>query len=322
MANSNQTSSPFIGIDVSKAELVIFVDTDNEHFVTANDHASFKTLINRFTELRPEGIVVEASGGYETALVAALASAGLPVSLVNPKRVRDFAKGVGRLAKTDRIDSEILAHYGRLTRPPIYILHAQEQDELTALMRRRHQLIEILVEEKNRLDLASKLITKSLRQHIKWLEKRIAEIDKDLSNKIKQTELWHSKDRLLQSVPGVGTVLSATLLAELPELGLLSNKQIASLVGIAPFAHESGKYKGQRHIRGGRGQIRTVLYMATIASIRCNPTIRTFYARLRNAGKPAKVAIIACSRKLLTILNAMVRNQTIWNTPVTMTFSN
>lgn len=318
MTNSNQPISdhPFIGIDVAKAELVIFVDVSREQIITANDDTAFRKLITRFKLLRPAGIVVEASGGYEAALVVALSAAGLPVSLVNPKRVRDFAKGIGQLAKTDRIDSQILARFGRLTVPPLYALHAREQKELSALMRRRRQLIDMLVEEKHRLDLASKQVAKSLRQHIKWLEKRIAEIDKDLSDKLKQTEMWINTNRLLRSVPGVGTVLSTTLLSELPELGQLTNKQIASLVGIAPFAHESGKYKGQRHIRGGRGQIRTVLFMATVASIRCNQTIKTFYARLRATGKPAKVAIIACSRKLLTILNAMVKNQTLWNEPL------
>lgn len=310
--NTTITSAACVGIDVAKARLDICAEATNHAWSVENQPQQFPALIKQLQALAPSRIIVEASGGYETPLVVALATASLPVCLVNPKRVRDFAKGVGYLAKTDRLDAKVLAFYGRVVEPPLYALEAQEQQELAALMQRRRQLVEMLVAEQNRLETASPLIAKSLRQHIKWLEKQVAQADQDLARKLQQTELWQRKDELLQSVPGVGPVLSATCLALLPELGRLTREQIAALVGVAPYAQQSGTKDGKRHISGGRAEVRSVLYMATLAAVRCNPIIKEQYQRLRAAGKVAKVALIACARKLLTILNAIMRDEVGW----------
>lgn len=302
-----------IGIDVAKEELVIFIDTLDEHLTVANQESAFKALVPKFKALAIERIVLEASGGYETALVTTLATAGLPVSLVNPKRVRDFARGLGKLAKTDRLDAEVLAVFGRLAQPPLYALLSREREELADILTRRWQLLEMLVAEKNRTETASAAVQKNLTEDIKWLEKRVDYIDQDLKRRLPQTEVWKNQEQLLQSVPGVGPVLSITLLGLLPELGHLSRHQIAALVGVAPMTQQSGKWKGHAKIQGGRGDVRSVLYMATLAAIRFNPVIKAFYERLRGDGKIPKVAIIACSRKLLTILNAMLRDNGFWS---------
>lgn len=301
-----------VGIDVAKATLDIFAEAPEQAWTVENQPTQFPALLKQLQALAPSRIMVEASGGYETPLVAALATAGLPVCLVNPKRVRDFAKGVGYLAKTDRLDAQVLAFFGRVVEPPLYALEAQEQQELAALTQRRRQLLEMLVAERNRLETASPLIAKSLRQHIKWLEKQVAQADRDLQQKLRHTALWQRKDELLQSVPGVGPVLATTCLALLPELGRLTREQIAALVGLAPYARQSGSKDGQRHISGGRAAVRSVLYMGTLAAVRCNPVIKEQYQRLRGAGKVAKVALIACARKLLTILNAILRDEVGW----------
>lgn len=302
-----------IGIDVAKDELVIFVDTVNFHFTVTNSSSDLKTLVKRLQSYDIERIVVEASGGYETALVSTLAVNNFPVSLVNPRRVRSFAKGLGRLAKTDRIDSQTLASFARLAKPALYQLLSKEREELSDILTRRRQLLDMLVAEKNRCDTASRSVQKSLKDHIKWLERRVEQIDKELKKRLHETELWRRQDEILQSVPGVGEVLSITLLGLLPELGHLSRRQIASLVGVAPMTQESGKWKGKARIIGGRAPIRSVLYMATMAATRYNPVIKQFYQRLIEKGKLPKVAIIACSRKLLTILNAMIRDNKVWS---------
>lgn len=301
-----------VGIDVAKDELVIFIDRLNETFSIANTEAAGKALVTRFAALPVERIVVEASGGYESAVVTSLATHGLPVCLVNPKRVREFAKGVGKLAKTDRLDAGVLALFGRLAQPRVSALVSQETTELASMLTRRRQLVEMLVAEKNRCETAAVAVRKSLTEHIKWLEKRVDQIDQELQQRLRETALWKEQDAILQSVPGVGEVLSITLLGLLPELGKLSRQQIAALVGVAPMTQQSGKWKGKARIQGGRSDIRSVLYMATLAATRFNPLIKAFYERLREKGKAPKVAIIACSRKLLTILNAMIRDTQLW----------
>ena len=305
-----------VGIDVAKASLDIFAENTNQTWSVKNEPKQFAALIKRLQALAPQRIIVEASGGYETNLVVALASAGLPVCLVNPKRVRDFAKGIGQLAKTDQLDARVLAFFGRVVAPPLYALETKEQQELAALTQRRRQLLEMLVSEQNRLETAPPLIVKSLRQHIQWLEKQIASADEDLRQKLRETEIWRRQDELLQSVPGVGPVLAATCLAFLPELGRLTRGEIAALVGLAPYPDQSGPRDGKRHIYGGRADVRRVLYMASLAAARWNPVIKECYQRLRAAGKAAKVAYIACARKLLTILNAMMRDEVGWQQKV------
>ena len=302
-----------VGIDVAKGELVIFIDTRNEHLTVANTESAFKELVKKFKALPIQRIVVEASGGYETALVATLATNGLPVCLVNPKRVRDFAKGLGQLAKTDRLDAAVLARFGRLAQPALSRLHSVEQAELADLLLRRRQLVEMLVAEKNRTETASETVRQSLTEHITWLARRVDHLDTELKQRLHDTEVWRKQNELLQSVPGVGPVLSVTMLGLLPELGQLSRQQVAALVGVAPMTQHSGKWKGHAKITGGRADVRSVLYMATLAATRCNPVIKAFYQRLRKAGKLPKVAIIACSRKLLTILNAMLRDNVAWS---------
>lgn len=302
-----------IGIDVAKDELVIFIDTLNESWTVANTEASFQEVIKRLTAVPIQRIVIEASGGYESALVTRLATHGLPVCLVNPRRVREFAKGVGKLAKTDHLDAQTLALFGRLAQPRLSALLSQESVELADILTRRRQLTEMLVAEKNRAETASAAVRKSLTEHIKWLAKRVDQLDTELKKRLHETELWKEQDAILQSVPGVGAVLSLTLLGLLPELGKLSRHQIAALVGVAPMTQQSGKWKGKARIQGGRSDIRSVLYMATLAATRFNPVIKAFYTRLRAHGKAPKVAIIACARKLLTILNAMIRDHLCWS---------
>jgi transposase len=301
-----------VGIDVSKDSLDLFIDSSVEEYRVANQAGDIAALVERLKSVTPDYIVVEASGGFEAALVTALATAGLPVCRVSPQRVRSFARAVGELAKTDRLDARVLARYGRDCRPPLSRLSDAETAELEALLRRRRQLIEMQVAERNRLETAPRVVARQLREHLRWLEKRIADSDKELRQRIARTAVWREQDELVRTVPGVGPVMSLTLLASLPELGRLNRKQIAALVGVAPFARDSGKRRGRRHTAGGRRAVRTVLYMATLSAVRFNPMLRQFYERLKSAGKVSKVAIIACSRKLLTILNAMVRDRTRW----------
>jgi len=248
----------------------------------------------------------------ETALVGAAATARLPVVVVNPRQVRDFAKSVGALAKTDAIDARVLARFAEAVRPEVRPLKDKEASQFSALIARRRQLVEMLTAEKNRLATAPEAIHPSIEEHIAWLEQRLDDINGKLKKAIKKSPVWRAKDQLLRTAPGVGFVFSATLVAGLPELGALNRKRIAALVGVAPFNRDSGKYRGRRCIWGGRGSIRAVLYMATLTAIRFNPVIRAFYLRLCAAGKEKKVALTACMRKLLTILNAMVKTGTPW----------
>lgn len=310
---SEEPKQVCVGIDVAKDELVIFIDTIKEHLTIANTESAFRALLKKLSALNLNRIVVEASGGYEAAIIATLATKGLPVCLVNPKRVRDFAKGLGQLAKTDRIDAQVLASFGRLAEPMLYTLLSKEHQALSSILTRRRQLVEMLVAEKNRTDTAPATLRKSLREHIKWLEKRIDKIDKELQKLLRETDLWKRQDEILQSVPGVGPVLSITLLGLVPELGTVSRHRLAALIGVAPMTQQSGKWKGKAKIQGGRSEVRSVLYMAALAATRCNPVISAFYQKLLAKGKLPKVAIIACARKLLTILNAMIRDDKVWS---------
>jgi transposase len=310
----NLINTATIGIDVAKDELVIFFDGDQSTVSIANNQSAILELTTDWQKFpKLSRIVVEASGGYETLVVSLLANLGLPVALVNPKRVRDFAKGVGRLAKTDRLDAATLAAFGELTAARLYRLPGAEQTRLAELVARRSQLVQMKAVEQTRFKQTAEAVKPSIKRHLDWLEAEIRSIDTDLSEQITSHPVFKELDERLQSVPGIGPTVSATLIAELPELGTISAKQLAALVGVAPFAFESGRYRGQRRISGGRRAVRKSLYLATIAAVRCNQRIKMFYQRLKEQGKPTKVAIIACARKMLTFLNAMVRDCKLWS---------
>ena len=308
-----------VGIDVSKASLDVALNPGAERWSVGNDPGGVGALVPRLQALGPALVVLEATGGYERAAVAALAAAGLPVVVANPRQIRAFARAVGQLAKTDRLDAAVLARFGAQVRPTPRPLPDAQAQALDALLTRRRQLIEMLTAEKNRLAAAQAPVRRGITQHIKWLERQLGNVDGELGALIEASPVWRARDDLLQSVPGVGPVLSRTLLGELPELGRLTHKQIAALVGVAPMARDSGTWHGRRGVRGGRAPVRTALYMAAVTAAQHNPTIRVFYRRLRAAGKPAKVALTACMRKLLTILNAMMRAETYWCAPISDT---
>ncbi len=293
----------FVGIDVAKAALDVFIGSAGAAFSVANDEVGIQELLR---QLKPaDFVILEATGGLEMPVASALAAAGIAVAIVNPRQVRDFARATGRLAKTDRLDAEVLARFGQAVRPEARPL----------AVTRRRQLVEMLTAEKNRRARAPKILHRSIDEHIRWLEKRLAGFDDELAEMIRDTPLWRERDELLRSVPGVGKVLSSTLLAHLPELGALNRKQIAALAGLAPFNRDSGSLHGSRCIWGGRAQVRRVLYMAVVAAVRSNPVIKNFYTQLRARGKYPKSALTACMRKLLVILNAMLHNKTHWQTP-------
>jgi transposase len=301
----------FIGIDVSKAHLDVAVRPSGERKRFEQD-AEIEELVRFLKTRSPTLIVLEATGGLEMTACAALASAGLPVVVVNPRQVRDFAKATGQLAKTDTLDAGSLAHFAEVVRPEVRPLKDAQLQALEAIVTRRRQLVGMLTQEKNRLAMCPPSLHKDLKAHIRWLEKRVADTDGQIRTRIRQTPVWRDKDDLLQSVKGVGPVLSMTLLTNMPELGTLSRKQVAALAGVAPLNRDSGTYRGTRRIWGGRAQVRAVLYMATVAAIRSNPDIKRFYQRLIAAGKKPKVALTACMRKLLTILNAVLKHRTPW----------
>ena len=305
-------SERFVGIDVSKARLEVAVRPDNTRWSVPNDEKGIAELAGGLREMKPAVVVLEATGGLQIALVAVLGQAKLPVVVVNPRQIRDFAKATGRLAKTDAIDAGVIAHFGEAVRPKVRPLKDAEAQELADLLARRRQLVDMLTAEKNRLNTARKRIRKDIQAHIDWLEKRLKDVNADLSKAIKQTPAWREKDKILQSTPGVGPVLSVTLLAGLPELGSLNRREVANLVGVAPLNRDSGQFQGKRCVWGGREEVRSVLYMSTLAAVRCNPVIRSFYQRLTAAGKEHKVALTACMRKLLVILNTMIKTGTTW----------
>jgi len=288
-----------------------------ECWTVANDGAGLETLVHRIQALTPALVVLEATGGFELAAVAALVAAEVAVVVVNPREVRDFAKSLGRLAKTDRLDAQVLADFAERVQPQLRELVDSATHELRALVTRRRQLVEMLTAERNRLALANTRIRPSLEAIIAALERSLADIDQELDDTIRSSPLWRAQDRLLQSTPGVGRVLSSTLLAQLPELGRLDRKAIAALVGVAPFNRDSGQFRGRRLVWGGRAPVRAVLYMSTLVAVRYNPVLKTFYARLRAAGKAPKLALTACMRKLLTMLNAMARDGQPWQSPAT-----
>jgi transposase len=306
-----------IGIDVSKQLLEVAVHESDFRYHCPNQQNAFAALLAELIALRPARIIVEATGGLEKPLVAALQAANLPVIVVNPRQIRAFAKALGQLAKTDRLDARVLAHYASAIKPPLRPFKSKDEQELQALMGRRGQLVDMLVAEKNRRKTAtSELVRKAIKEHIDWLEERIAELDEQLQARLVTAPEWQNKDAILQSTPSIGPVVSFSFLADLPELGTLNRQRISRLVGVAPLNDDSGQHRGVRHIFGGRARVRCMLYMATLTATRFNPVIKQFYQRLIAKGKPAKVALTACMRKLLSILNLMVRNQTPWREPV------
>jgi transposase len=305
----------FIGIDVAKAHLDVHVHPTGEPFRVTADDAGLAVLLTRVRALSPTLIVLEATGGYEVRVAAVLASAGLPVAIVNPRQIRDFARATGRLAKTDTLDARVIALFADAVRPTPRPLPDAQAQALGELIARRRQLVDMLVAEKNRRRLLrERRLQRHLDAHIAWLEEALRRLDHDLTTLVRSTPIWREADDVLRSVPGIGPVTACTLIADLPELGRLDRRRIAALAGLAPFARDSGIFRGRRMIAGGRAPVRRVLYMATLAAIQHNPVIRRFHQRLVTAGRPAKLAHTAAMRKLLTILNAMLRDQRPWQT--------
>jgi transposase len=307
------TPGRYIGIDVAKRQLDIADGPSGERWSAANDLAGIAGLVERLKASGPVALIVlEATGGYEIPVVAALTAAALPVVVVNARQVRDFARAVGKLAKTDAIDAAVLAHFAEAVRPELRALPDDLTQTLQGWLARRRQLLEMLLAEEQRLAIAARSIRPQIQQHVEWLRSQLRGVDAELQSLIRQSPIWREHENLLRTVPGVGPVLATTLLADLPELGRLNRKQIAALVGVAPLNRDSGLQRGSRHIWGGRAPVRSALYMATVSAVRCNAVIRAFFERLCAAGKPKKVALTACMRKLLTILNAMMHTHTSW----------
>jgi transposase len=303
----------YVGIDIAKGYLDVAVVPDGEGWRVAHDTAGLTVVVAGGLGLAPGLVVLEATGGWEVLLAGMLATAGVPVAIVNPRQVRDFARALGKLAKTDALDARVLALFAERVQPAPRTLPDEAAQALGALVTRRRQLLQMLTAEKNRLGIAPKALHKSLQRHIDWLKQELAEVDRELADAVRRSPLWRAQENLLKSVPGVGRVLSVTLLADLPELGRLSHKEIAALVGVAPLNRDSGTLRGRRTIWGGRAPVRAVLYMAALVATRHNPVIRALYQRLLAAGKTKKVALVACMRKLLTILNAILKHQTPWH---------
>lgn len=306
------TGPIYVGIDVAKATLDVCT-SEGEAWQAANDDHSMAALQGRMRGLAPALIVLEATGGYELRAAAALAAAGLPVAVVNPRQVRSFARSIGKLAKTDQIDARVLARFGAAVQPEPRPLPDAETSELEALITRRRQLVGMVTAEQNRLPTALPITRKQIKAHIGWLRRQLSQVDADIDGTVRRSPLWRAKDDLLQSVPGIGKTTARTLLAQLPELGTLNAKQIAALVGVAPLNQDSGTLRGRRRVWGGRAPVRCSLYMATLVGSRYNPLLKACYDRLRAAGKPPKVALVACMRKLLIIVNAMLRDGQAWD---------
>jgi transposase len=317
----NSVSSQWVGIDVSKASLDVFVQPTGAAWQLANTAVQIDALGEQLTALAAERIVLEASGGYEALVVAVLASRQLPVVVVNPRQVRDFARAMGQLAKTDRIDAQVLARFGEAIRPELRAMPDATTRTVRALVSRRRQLQEMLVAEQNRLISAAvqdapEPLREQLGEHIDWLRRQVSDVDEELRRELQASPLWRERENLLRTIPGIGPVTSATLLSQLPELGQLDRKAIAKLVGVAPLNRDSGTLHGARRVWGGRAGVRAVLYMAALVATRHNPLIRGFYERLQAAGKPKKVALVACMHKLLLLCNSVLRSNSPWR-PVT-----
>jgi transposase len=303
----------FIGIDVAKDRLDLHVRPIGEAFAVARDGEGLATLVERLRSLKPQLIVLEATGGFETTVAAALAAAELPLAVVNPRQIRDFARALGRLAKTDALDAEVIARFAEAIRPEPRPIASAEAQALGELVARRRQILEMIVAETNRRrQLTQPRLIRGLDRHLKALQKELSELEQDIDDQIRGSSVWREKEDLLTSSPGIGTTTARTLIADLPELGSLDRRKIAALVGFAPFNRDSGTMRGKRHISGGRASVRSALYMAALTAVRCNPPVKALYTRLRAAGKPAKVALVAAAHKLLTILNAMLREKTTW----------
>jgi len=301
--------------------LDVCVQPSGAQWSVDNHAAPIESLVEQLTAIHPQRIVVEASGGYEALAVGLLASGQLPVVVVNPRQVRDFARATGQLAKTDRIDAQVLARFGEAIRPELRALPDATTRAVRALVSRRRQLQEMLIAEQHRLGSAvvqdaPAPLREQLSEHIDWLRRQVSDIDDDLGQQLRASSVWREREDLLRTIPGIGPVTSATLLSQVPELGQLDRKAIAKLVGVAPLNHDSGLLRGRRRVWGGRAEVRAVLYMAALVATRCNPLIRTFYERLRVAGKPAKVALVACMHKLLLLCNSVLRSATPWR-PIT-----
>jgi transposase len=303
----------FVGIDIAKDQVDVHVHPTDERFQLSRNDAGLAELVARLQPLGPRLVVLEATGGYEIPVAAVLASAGVPVAVVNPRQIRDYARATGQLAKTDALDARLMALFAEAVQPEVRPLPTPEAQALGDLVTRRRQLVDMLGAERNRHHQARDLrLQRRIATHIRWLTKALAEIEADLATRIRSSPIWRERDNLLHSVPGVGDITAYTLIADLPELGHLDRRKIAALVGVAPFNRESGHWRGRRMIAGGRPAVRSVLYMATLTAVRFNPAIAHFYQRLTAAGRPKKVALTAAMRKLLTILNAMLRDQRPW----------
>ena len=313
--STDQATSCYVGIDVAKAWLDVAVRPGGETWRVSNTEAELPALVERLGQVTPAAVVLEATGGYERAVVAALAMAGLPVTVVNPRQVRDFAKAIGRLAKTDALDAGVLAHFAEAVRPAPRPLPDAATQTLAGLVERRHQLVTMLTAEQNRRQQALPAVRPLVQAPIQWLEQALAELNQNLDQTLHTSPLWRERDQLLQSVPGMGPVVALTLVADRPELGTLTHKQIAALVGVAPLHRDSGLLRGKRLVWGGRARVRAARSMASWAAVRWNPVLRSFWLRLRERGKPPKVALVACMHKLLTLLNAMLRHQRAWQPP-------
>lgn len=302
----------YVGIDVSKTTLDLMVRPTGTRHQQSNDADGIAQLVKQLRRLRPTLVVCEATGGWERLLVGASAAARLPIVVVNPRQVRDFAKATGRLAKTDRLDAEVIARFAEAVQPEPRALPTADAQALDDLVTRRQQLIDMRTAEGNRRRLATGRLREQLDEHLAWLDRQLADFDKELDHTLRSSPVWREQAEVLRSAKGVGPILTATLLSGLPELGHLNHKEIAALVGVAPFNRDSGMWRGKRQIWGGRGPVRAVLYMATLSAVRTNPVVRNFYQRLINAGKLQKVALVASMHKLLTILNAMARDGRAW----------
>lgn len=319
--NDMEKQEVFVGIDVSKVTLDVATSREKEIRSFSNDDSGVSKVTVYLKKISPDIIVMEATGGLEVLLSGALSEAGLPVAVVNPRQVRDFARATGRLAKTDAIDAKIMAGFAKAVRPEPRPMSDAQTTEIKAIMTRRRQIVGMMTAEKNRLHTAAKSVKPRIQAHISWLAQELAEVNKELNRLVRESPIWREREKLLRSAPGVGPVLAITLMSALSELGTLNRKQIAALVGVAPLNRDSGSMRGKRTIWGGRSLVRAVLYMSTLAATRHNPVIKALYQRLLAAGKPKKVALTACMRKLLTILNAMMKNGTPWQVPYTQNAS-